>query len=266
MNPITYALKQLRYSIPVEILEKVFVSTIWDDDDLTISLDARIREEVIEERVLVDCNLRYGQEITVNLTDLPKEQIDLFMWVYRIPKFKTQGRTIVRALNISFGDGTYVGSTAVAPLQGKALLEATTGLYNSMSPIPVISTANVTVIGENVVLIQDNMALPVNVYLRCWVENDSNLNHIQPTSYSKFAKMVEHAVKAHIWVKCQIPMDRAFIFSGAELGRFGSIIDSYADQNEMYETYRDERWGRIAMMNDLIAHSRVIRRNLGGLH
>ena len=66
MNPITYALKQLRYSIPVEILEKVFVSTIWDDDGLTVSLDARIREEVIEERVLVDCNLRYGQEITVN--------------------------------------------------------------------------------------------------------------------------------------------------------------------------------------------------------
>lgn len=266
MNPISYALKQLRYSIPIEILEKVFVSSIWHRANQPISLDARIREDVIEDRVLPDCNLKYGQQMTISLIDLPKEQVDLFMWVYRIPKFKTQGRTIVRALNVSFGDGTYVGTTSVAPMQGNALLEAATGVFNAASPIPIVSTANVQIIGENVILIQDNMALPVNVYLRCWVENDANMNHIQPTSYSKFAEMVELAVKAHIWVKCQIPMDRAFIFSGAELGRFGSIIDSYAEANEMYKTFREERWGKIAIMNDRIAHDRIIRRNLGGLN
>lgn len=265
MNPISYALKQLRYSIPVEILEKIFISSIWHNAKQPVSLDARIREEVIEDRVLPDCNLKYGTEATIQLFDLPKEQVDMFMWIYRIPKFKTQGRTIVRALSVSFGEGTYVGATSVAPRQGNAMLEATMGLFNSAMPIPIVSTANVQVIGENVILVQDNMALPINVYLRCWLENDSNMNHIQPTSYAKFAEMVELAVKAHIWVKCQIPMDRAFIFSGAELGRFGSIIDSYAESNEMYKTFRDEKWGKIALMNDRMAHNRIIRRNIGGL-
>jgi hypothetical protein len=61
-------------------------------------------------------------------------------------------------------------------------------------------------------------------------------------------------------------MDRAFIFSGSELGRFGSIIESYAEANDMYVTHRDEVWVRVAHMNDKIAHTRALKRTLGGLH
>jgi hypothetical protein len=266
MNPISYALAQLDYTIPREIMEKVFISNIWNKSKSPLSLHARIREEVIEKRVLTDCNLMHGTEAAIPLAGVPKEQIDMFMWVYRVPKFMTQNRTITRALSVSFGEGAIIGATNMAPSQGNAMLDAAAGLLNSSLPIPIIASANCQVIGENVILIQDNMALPVNIYLRCWLENDQNMNHIQPASYPQFAKLVEYAVKAHIWVKCQIPMDRAFIFSGSELGRFGSIIESYAEANDMYATHRDEVWVRVAHMNDKIAHTRALKRTLGGLH
>lgn len=266
MNPVSYALSALEFSIPREILEKVFLSNIWQNAKQPYSLHARIREQVIEGRVNIDCNLMHGTEATIPLIGVPKEQIDMFMWVYRIPKFLTQGRTITRALSVSFGEGAIIGATNMAPSQGNALMDAAAGLLNSSLPIPIIASSNCQVIGENTVLIQDNMALPVNIYLRVWLENDANMNHIQPASFPQYAKLVELAVKAHIWVKCQIPMDRAFIFSGSELGRFGSIIDGYADANEQYCTHRDEVWAKVAYMNDKMAHTRALKRIMGGLH
>jgi hypothetical protein len=264
MNPITYSLQQLRYQIPKEILEKVFLSNLNYRTIQATTLDTRIRQEVIESRVLVDCNLAGGTETHIPLSDLPKEFIDPFTAIYRIPKTMTQGRTITRALSVSFGEGAIMGASNIAPTQGNALLDAAAGVLNSALPIPIVSTAQVQLIGENTVMIADNMALPVNIFLRCWLENDENFNHIQPTSYKNFAKLVELATKAYIYINAQIPMDKAFIHAGSELGRFKDIIDGYADANEQYDTHYNEVWRKTAYLNDYNAHRRHCQRVLGG--
>lgn len=266
MNPITYSLDRLHYAIPREILEKTFISNINHRTLIPVSLDARIRELVIEPRVLVDCNLVAGTEMYFPLIQVPREIVDMFNYVYRIPKFMTQGRRITQALSVSFGEGAVLAGSNLAPSNGNALLDATSGVLNSALPIPLVSTAQCQLIGENTVLINDNMALPNNIYLRCWVENDESFNHIQPASYPAFSKLVELAVKAYIYINSLVIMDKAYIFAGAELGRYKEIVDSYADANEMYETHRDEKWRKTAFMNDYQAHTRQLRRTLGGAH
>lgn len=276
MNPISYSLDQISRAIPLDILEKTFISipfgrepnepTYQTKSRLPVSLDERIRFEVIETWVKVDCDLVGGTEIEIPLERVERQIVDMFNYIYRVPKMMTNGRRIIRPLSIGFGEGAVLAGSNLAPSRGNALLDAASGLLNSSLPIPIVNSAQIHLIGENTILVNDNIALPMNIYLRCWLENDDNFNHIQSTSYPAFAKMVVLAVKAHIYNKMAIPMDRGVIYAGNELGRFKEIIDSYSDCYEQYCTYRDEIWRKTAIMNDYKGHTRLLRRTLGGGH
>ena len=56
MNPITYALSTIKHMIPIEILQRTFITNQKLYGLPNINLDAIIRDIVIEGRVLVDCN------------------------------------------------------------------------------------------------------------------------------------------------------------------------------------------------------------------
>lgn len=265
MNPVTKALQELGYRIPRAILEKTFLSNLKPFSLMPTSLDARIRETVIEPRVMVDCNLMGGTETAIPLATVPRQQIDTFTYVYRIPKTLTQGRTITRAISISYGQTGILGTSSNIPMQGTSpLMDAAAGLMLSQAPIPMVSTAQCQLIGENTVMVIDTTAIPQDIFLRCWLENDSNFNHIAPTSYQNFAKLVELAVKSYVYNHNQIPMDRAYIQGGYELGQFKSIVDGYADAEENYQTYLNEVWRKVAVLNDFHGRRRHISQVTGG--
>lgn len=265
MNPVTKALQELSYRIPRAILEKTFLSNVRPFSVLPTSLDARIRETVIEPRVMVDCNLMGGTETTIPLAGLSRQQVDSFTYIYRIPKEKTQGRTITRALSISYGQVGVLGTSSNIPMQGTSpLIDAAAGLLQSQMPIPAVSTAQCQLIGENVIMVIDTVAIPQDIYLRCWLENDSSFNHLQPTSYKDFSKLVELAVKSYVYNHNMIPMDRAYIAGGVELGQFRSIIESYSDAEENYQTFLNEVWRKVAVLNDFHGKRRHISQITGG--
>lgn len=265
MTPITYALNHVRKVIPRQILDKTFLSNWQYNNTFPISLDQRIREDVINNRVMVDCNLLGGTEIWVRLNGLVRENPDAWTWIYRIPKSLTQGRSIVAALSVSFGEGAVVGATNLIPVRGNSLQDAAAGLLNSSNPIPMIATAKTHLIGDNVVLISDNMALPTNIFLRCWIENDSEMTNLNPRSYRAFAKLTELAVKSFIYNEMVIKMDMGEIFGGVQLGRFKEIVDSYSDAEEMYMTHLNEVMGRVFELNDAEGQRRHIQLMVGGL-
>lgn len=264
MNPITYALNHVKQVIPKEILNRVFISQQNYNFVIPVSLDSRIREEVINPVVMVDCNIIAGVETWIRLNGIPRENPDPFTFIYRIPKTVTQGRSIISALSVSFGEGAVIGATNLIPVRGNSLQDAGAGLLHSSNPIPMISTAKCQLIGENVVAIMDNMALPTNIFLRCWLENDSEMNHINPRSYLDFARLVEYAVKRYIYTNAIIPMDMGELFAGSQIGRFKETIDGYSDAHEMYVTAREE-WGRVASLNDFESHRRHLQAMIGGL-
>lgn len=264
MNPITYALSTIKHMIPIEILQRTFITNQKLYGLPNINLDAIIRDIVIEGRVLVDCNLVGGQEVTVPLDRCAKETQDHYNVVYRIPKSLTQNRRITTALSVSYGSAMAYSHNMYLGQDSSSLMGNAAGLLASASAIPDVSTAHVRLIDENVVLLTNTTIVPLNLHLRCRIENESNMNNLQPTMYQDFAELVVWAVKAYIYVNNRIPMNRGYVEGGWEIGTYKEEIDSYQDANENYMTLVKTKWRKLAIINDNESYNRYLSSIIGG--
>lgn len=265
MSAIGKAIDEVKFRIPRPVLETVFIKRAERWRQTPMSIDEHILNEVVRPRVMVDCNLCGGTEVFIPLDGVPVERGNDYTSVYRIPKNKTQNRTILSVLNITFSDPTKVSSYGVAAgAQNSMMMQIGQSVMDAMGSIPVTSTAYVQLIAENTVMVRDTVVLPANIYLRCVLANDENMSHIQLRSYRAFSKLVEYAVKAYIYNEYVIPMDMGELHGGQALGRFKEIIDSYADAEELYQTYLNEKWEKISFMNDRETFTRHMRLLIGG--
>lgn len=265
MGPLSKCIDEVKFRIPRAILEAVFIKRAQHWRLTPASLDEHILNEVVRPRVLVDCNLVGGTEVFIPLDGVPLERSNDYTTVYRIPKDKTQGRSIMSVLNITFSDPTKVSSYGVAAgAHNSIMMQAGQAVMDAMGNMPVTSTAYVQLIGENVVMVRDTVVLPANIYLRCLLENDENMSHLQLKSYRDFSKLVEYAVKAYIYNEYVIPMDMGELYGGQALGRFKEIIDSYADAEELYQDFLRDKWQKVSLMNDREQHTRFLRLMMGG--
>lgn len=268
MNLIRKAIDEVRFHIPLPILEMAFITQQPLPYGVRPSLDSRIRELVLDQRVLVDCNLVGGVELTIPLDGLVPERVDNLHALYRIPKERTQGRTILSVLSTALSYGANHGVTSATDQTGfanqSALSNATLGLLNSASPIPLVAQAHVTLVGENTVVVQDHLHLPPGTHLRCLVTNDSELNNINPASYHAFCQLAVLATKAYIYNHLVLPIDESYLVGGVSLGRFREIVDGFADANELYQEHLKERWKVTAFHNDPERHRRHLKLIMGG--
>ena len=264
MNPIQKAIADVKFKIPMDILMAAFVHREFGQRALPINIDTLIRDKVVNAKVRVDCDLVGGIEVLIPLNTLNGEYLDPYTVIYRVPKKLTQNRSISRVISLNIGAGQMGGTTTMG-LQGYTqLLDAGAGVLASQSAIPIISTAYIQLIAENTVLITDNMALPNNIHLRCYLENDQDFSQLRSTTYHKFSKLVELATKAYIYNQLTISIGQAQLHGGMELGRFREIVDGYADAAELYETYLEETWRRVAIMDDKMSRERHLRMIMGG--
>jgi len=265
MLAVQKALDEVRFTIPREILEVVFTPKNIKWRSNPPSLDEQIMAAVVRPRVLVDCDLVGGTEAFIPLDGIPYERHDDYTSVYRIPKDRTQGRSINSVLNITFSDPSKVSSYGVAAgQQNTMMLQVGSSVMDAQGSIPVTSTAKIQLIGENVVMVRDTVILPANVYLRCILANDENMAGLQMRSYHHFAKLVVLAVKAHVFNNYAIQMDVGQLLGGMQLGRFKEIVDTYADSNELYDTYLHEKMQKVLFMSDNESHTRFLKQIIGG--
>lgn len=269
MNPIQKALSDVKNKIPRAILDRTFMredtNVYGGRHNFTpTSLDHRIRTNVIDAIVLPDCNLVGGTEITIPLASLVPHYVNTYNMVYRVPKNMTQNRSILRVLHMTFGDGGMVGSMGLATQGRSALLDAAQGALQAHLPIPVVSTANIELVAENTILVKDNVTLPGNPFLRCVIESDSEMNHLQPASIIAFSNLVVLATKRYIFNTLAIDMDQAQLSGGMALGRFREIVDGYSDADEQYTTFFNESWRKVAIFNDPSAYARHLKLLTGG--
>lgn len=267
MSAISKAIDEIKFIIPRTILETVFIKKELAWRNAPTSIDSQITQEVIRPRVLMDCNLIGGAEVIVSLIGLQPEQVNQYTAVYRIPKERTQGRSIISALNVTFADPRMADNVGMATGCGvSTMLQTGQGLLDSAGSIPVVSTADVQLIGENVIMIRGSALLPTNVYLRCIIANDENMNHLQLRAYKPFASLCVLAVKAYIYHDHVIKMDQAELYGGLSLGRFKEVIDGYSDAEELYQTFLREKMQKILFMNDRESYQRFLKTMIGGYH
>lgn len=266
MNPIQKAIDNVKFKIPPQIMRTFFVSSNLVNRAQNINIDDNILSLVIRPRVLVDCNIVGGVEVNVDMRGIQGEIIDQLTTVYRIPKDRTQGRSIMSTLSLSYVDAnSTVNWGGNLPVCGVSVVgTAHQALLNSVSPPPVTATASVRLLGDNVVEVRDATRLMGYGSLRCVIANDENMSHLQPRSYHDFAKLVEYAVKAYIYNNYVVEMDMGQLHGGQNLGTFKEVVDSFADANELYDTFLKEKFTKIQMMNDREAMVRHTKSLIGG--
>jgi len=280
MNPITYAVDRIINSgIPKPILNLMFLSRYARDYYTLDTLQSKIREEVIDKRVMVDCNLVHGTDMTIPLVKCEKLTGNYYSAVFRVPKELTQGKRIVSVIDLTAASGTVITADASMTATSSGMYTATMANYSTMGavmgaarqmqrsvmPIQVVANALVYLVGDNTVLIKDSVIIPSTQMLRVVVENDENMNHIQPAYYPTFYDLVLTAVKAYIYNNLVVEQDNVFIMSGGEMNKFKEIVDSYSDMEELY-TEKLEAWYKSALLNDPESFKQHYQMSTGGLY
>jgi hypothetical protein len=272
MNVIRKSIDEVKYRIPKAILEKVFLNYGTYNRYVTpTNIDDQILNLVIKSRVLVDCNLIGGTQAMIPLSGLSFDRTDLNETVINIPKSRTQGKSINSVLNVAFvsptstsagmGFGSFNSNNNM--MNGSALMGSAKAALAAFDNIPLVSTATVQLLGENTILIRDNIQINQNCYLRCILANDEELSNIQLRSYKNFAKLVEFATKAYVYNNLIVEIDQGQLQGGVNLSIIKEIIGNYADAEQNYQDYLKDVWEVVAYMNDDASYSRYMKLVIG---
>lgn len=264
-GPVEKALTEIKMIIPEEILKLVFMDKNYAYRSQPMSVDREIISQVIARRVIVDCNLIGGMDYIVPLLDIHRETTEEFMAVYRLPKRFMDNRSVMSILGVMYINPYMVSSPAGASTCGWSSIMATSqAVMDAMSPIPNFSSSEVSLEGENTIVIRDARVLPSRSYARCILSYDEYMSNITPRSYLAFAKMCRYAVESYIWVRRVVAMDRAEIQGGVDIGVIKRIIEEFQGSEEKYDDYRKNVMGKVLLMTDDTRKRRHITRIVGG--
>lgn len=272
MDPIVKAIQEVKFQIPPQILSLVFSPTGRQFAHHAGAIDSAIRDKIIDARVRVDCDIAGAVEVEIPLAGVRPEIINRFAMVYVVPKTILNGRRITSALALAYGQNALYGAGSQVSINsmGQAgcgytpLLDKANAIVHANAPINIVQTARVSMIGENVVLIEDYMPIARDPWLRCLVSHDSEFTTIKGQTLFDFAQLVVYATKAYIYNNFYIELGSGYLHGGMELGQIKDTIDNYADANELYQTFYREKWRKTSFLNDPARKHRAIRAMMGG--
>ena len=271
MNALIYAVNEIQNKIPLEILQAAFNI---DEQPETINLSSlgdKILRKVIRKRVMLDANIVGGIETTIPLNNIAPSFFEQFYTVYQIPSELTNNKEIISALNIAFMPANgYFGQVGGA-YAGSGMNQNNTfgAMYNPVmnvadrigsaaSSTGVMSNAHLEIVAYNTILVYAHYRSLANFGLRVILENDSNLNNIQPRSYKNFSMLCLLAVKTYIHNKLIVALNNGYLSGGQELGVFRAKIEAMESAEQEYEDYLKNVWSPTAFMNDTTRYNRNI--------
>lgn len=255
MDAFTYAIRRVQNSdIPDELLEDAFIDRNARIRRSSRSIFDAIREEIIVKRVMPDLSKIGGVQVDINLQGIPYVIAEENVRIYTIPFSKTMGRVITNPLGLylnvtsNFAD-RHPGQTT-SPFYMAPIERSVKRVINSWRPIPYINNVRIEIESDNVLRIRDYQNFSPDSTLRCLVEYSENFSELTPAYYTDFANLVALATKAYIYRKLAISVDKAKLDGGRELGRYREFLDQYAEMFQSYEQVLNEKWSKIAILND----------------
>lgn len=265
MDAIAKAISEIKFIIPREVLNEVFIQRFQEYRATPTNIDTQLLTEVIRPRLLVDCDLIGGIEMYVPLNRVQQQIVGLYSYVYNIPKTLTNNRSIMSLLEITFNDPTTLGNYGNnSTNQSSVMSQVAMGVGDAQGSIPLTETADLQLIGDNVVYVRGMLTIPTNSYLRCKIGYDSRMNHLPPGAYLAFAKAAEYAVKSYIHRELVIKMGSGQLQAGQLLGPFKEVVDSYSDAEQNYQDYRKQVLQKVLLMSDRESYTRLMRFGFGG--
>lgn len=263
MNAINKALNEVRFNIPLEVLNVAFIENepyLARVNNQIISLDERIRNSVIKARVLVDCNMVGGVPIVIYLSRCRINELLPGEYIIEVDKELTNYKSIVTVLSIVSNFG-YVNTASFG--YTSPLLTSANNMYNNLSNETIMQSSRLELIGDNTILVKDPSMYLFNTAMRCVVENDENMANLNPRFIPAFAKLVVLATKSYIYNRCKVKLDQAYLYGGHELNSITEFIDGYSDAESMYQEYLHLEFKKIMYMNPSSNMTRWVRSMFG---
>lgn len=265
MNILVKSIQDVMFLIPEEVLRLAFLPKYNGWNAPAQSLEDQILSLVVKARVIPDASIAKGEHMTIRLGDITPKFIDDWRCIYEIPERKLLGKTILSVIDISYspysgGVGSFgYAYGGVGPMFSQDFMTAATQMVEANAAVPNVSTARVELAGENTILIEDSQRYNTAYYLNCYVTDNNYLNKIDPRSFEYFSTLVEHAVKAYIYRKLRVALDKGYIEGGAELGVIKDIVMEFADSETNYRTFLKETWAAVAFMDNRPRYMRFIK-------
>lgn len=264
MNAITNALMDLRYSVDVSILELAFNKKEYGLS--YVSLDEKITAAVIRPKVMKDCNIISGESIRVRLQDCKIEYVNNVDTIVTVPSYLTNGRAIISANNLieTVMSQNLQTTTLYPAMSGQSdLMEQYGKMGNSLANMPGTVTSRLTLIGNNKIYISEPLFLMGYGLLDLTIENGANYENLPRRAYLLFASLVTLAVKAFIFSRVRLNLDKGYIYQGHELGYVNDVIDGYSTAYDDYIEFLTKRWKPVTIMADSDYFTSLIRARLG---
>lgn len=259
MNAIIKAVQDIKFNIPLEVLQVGFVENFDRVNHIT-SLDDRIINSVIRPRVLVDCNLIGGVTVKIDIDKCNVLQLPTREYIVEVPKNLTSNRPIIACLSLV---ANHIGMLHNPYMGNNDILTQGTHMMNSLATETVIQTSKLELIGENTILVNEPHMGLLNATIRVIIAYDDMLTNLHPRSFLEFSNLCRLAVKSYIYNNCTVKLDQGYIWAGHELGKLGEIIESYADAEEMYKEHLETVMRRVLFYNDPNNTARLIATMLG---
>lgn len=270
MQVIDYAIMEIMGEIPPQILQRFFINEAQKLNNVPVSLDCVIRDKIIMKRLRNLLNITGATEVLIPLRGIAPQQPDPYNYVFRIPKAATNGRSIICPLSVVYymsNNGTMYSNTTnpnsaymhnTTQTGSSLLLGQAKALSDVNSPIAMVSTAKVTLIGENTILINDYSGLIVNGGVRVILDYDKEFSNILPGQMPRFAELAVVVTKAAIYNEYMIEMGRAELTTGSDLPEFRMFVEQYSNANEQLKELLPN-WRRSVTLGDPIRRQRLLR-------
>ena len=253
-------LTRIRHNIPEEILEVAFAT---EEDNLLergqIPLLEKIKKTVIRDRLMVDCNLFGGTSTKIPLV-LEYHERTAGFWkggvytsplycIYRIPPEARNGLPIVAVNGLSLNPGTGNfssgwGGASISGIGGE-ILSSRTFANEPVYPIPKL-------LAGDLIKLQPGQMSHMDFVLSCKLSHDPDFSNMGASAINVFAELALCAVKAYIYNKLKIKIDKAFISGGSEITSFKEIVDGYAEENTRYLELLDEYFGASCLEHETL--------------
>lgn len=273
MNLLKTAINRIKFGgIPLPLLKEAFSPVTYNPTSrkfltgqrTNISLDQMIEDIVIRDHVKVDLDLCSGIETTIDISSHVAEYIDDYNCIYRLDEQLLGGRMLINVIEILYGDGNLRRIDATRGCGASSMTGSIEGMLNVHLPIPKVSSARVSIIEHNTILVADTMRIPYRLYLKCTVAHEKSMNDLNKAYAGTFFKLVLLATKAYVYNTLVINVDESVVRSGVEIGRYREKLDEYSDAFELYNECLETEWAQVSLMNNKEAYDTIKQLVVGG--
>lgn len=232
------AFKAIYNEIPRPILEAAFTPMAYD-----VSLDERIKQEVILKRVKGDADINGGKIKTFTLNPgwleftqqpSPYALLPSNASAYHIPPAARDYRDITTVVDVSYPT---IGTQGWYPGQsqgGRNMHNVTRAVIRSHTYTHTPLLPTVTVREGNVLMVSPPSLLSIPWQVKVRLRYDDEFVNMELSSIEPFAQCVLLATKAYIHTKLIMEIESNMVYHGMEIGSMRDIVSSYSDANKEY--------------------------------